>query len=287
MRSFGEKLLYTYARRFPVRRGKMRLVDALWPHVVAPDDTVRIARLQMGGFEMRCDIRQFLQRQFYFYGTYWLEENVLKSWCNFARNAKVILDVGANAGIFSLAALATQPQAIVHAFEPSPAIAERLRETARINQLNSLQVHELAVMRESGYALLNVWEGENGTNDGMNFVTDKAVSSVVMPITTISIDDFCEREGIDRLDCLKLDIQGNEAEALAGAKQLLSRRGVGVVFMELNWAPVGKEPCSATESIRFLEKADFLFAQPEASPSFRSAGEWMRGLTEVIAMRRQ
>jgi len=286
MRSFGETLLYTYARHFPVRRGKMRLVDALWPHVVAPDDTVRNARLKRGGFEMRCDVRQFLQRQFYFFGTYWLEENVLKSWCKFASSAKVILDVGANAGIFSLAALAAQPQAIVHAFEPTPAIAERLRETARINHLHSLRVHEMAVMQDSGPALLNVCEGEYGTNDGMNFVTHRAVSSAVMPIVTTSIDDFCDREDINHVDCVKLDIQGNEAEALAGATRLLSRRGVGVVFMELNWAAPGEERCPATESIRFLAEAGFLFARPETSPSFKSAGEWMRELNEAVAMPR-
>ena len=286
MRSFGETLLYTYARHFPVRRGKMRLVDALWPHVVAPDDTVRIAHLNRGGFEMRCDIRQFLQRQFYFFGTYLLEENVLKSWCNFASSAKVILDVGANAGIFSLAALAAQPQAIVHAFEPTPAIAERLRETARINRLHSLRVHEMAVMQKSGSALLNVCQGEYGTNDGMNFVTHRAVSSAVMPITTTSIDDFCDREHINHVDCVKLDIQGNEAEALAGATRLLSRRGVGVIFMELNWAAAGEERCPATECIRLLSEAGFLFAHPKTSPSFRSPGKWMRALNEAIAMPR-
>ena len=36
-----------------------------------------------------------------------------------AKGAKVIFDVGANAGIYSLAALALQPDATVHAFEPT------------------------------------------------------------------------------------------------------------------------------------------------------------------------
>jgi hypothetical protein len=120
----------------------------------------------------------------------------------------------------------------------------------------------------------------------MNFVTDRAVSSAVTPITTTSIDDFCEREDISHVDCLKLDIQGTEAEALAGATRLLSRRGVGVIFMELNWASAGEERCPATESIRFLAEAGFVFAQPETSPSFRSPGEWLRTLTEAIAIPR-
>jgi hypothetical protein len=43
-----EKILYAYARRFPLRRGKMRVVNALWRHVVDPDDTVRTALLKVG-----------------------------------------------------------------------------------------------------------------------------------------------------------------------------------------------------------------------------------------------
>src|SRR5437667_8969495 len=110
MPSIGERLLYSYARQFPFTTGKQRLVDALWRYVVPADDTRRIARLEWGAFAMPCDLRQQLQRQFYFFGTYWRENHVLQSWCAFTRHAHVIFDVGANAGIFSLAALATQPR---------------------------------------------------------------------------------------------------------------------------------------------------------------------------------
>ena len=283
MQSLGEKLLYTYARRFPVRTGKMRLVNSLWPHVVRSDDVMRTARLKMGGFEMQCDLRQHLQRQFYFYGTYWLEEEVLNCWRAFVKNAHTIFDVGANAGIFSLAALAVQPAARVHAFEPTPEIAARLRETAVLNKLESLRVHELAIARVTGSGLLNLCYGENGTNDGMNFVTDQAVADEVLPITTTSIDEFCAREGIHQIDCLKLDIQGNEGEALAGAARLLAERRIGAVLMELNWAERTAERCPATESIQILSSAGFLFAAAKANPVFRPAGDWMRALTEVVA----
>jgi hypothetical protein len=40
-------------------------------------------------------------------------------------DAKVLLDVGANASIYSLAALAIQPDAVIHAFEPTLEIAPR------------------------------------------------------------------------------------------------------------------------------------------------------------------
>ena len=69
---------------------------------------------------MPCDLGEMLQRQFYFFGTYFLEEDILRCWEAAAKGAKVVLDVGANAGIYSLAALAAQPDVTVYAFEPTP-----------------------------------------------------------------------------------------------------------------------------------------------------------------------
>jgi tRNA1(Val) A37 N6-methylase TrmN6 len=58
-----------------------------------------------------------------------LEEQLLDCWTRAAKDAQVIFDVGANSGIYSLAALASQPNAVVHAFEPTPEIATRLRRS--------------------------------------------------------------------------------------------------------------------------------------------------------------
>src|SRR5262249_58041931 len=88
---------------------------------------VRMAHLRYGGLKMPCDLTEMLQRQFYFFGTYFLEEKILNCWTKAAKEAEVIFDVGANFGIYSLAALASQPNAVVHAFEATPEIAGRLR----------------------------------------------------------------------------------------------------------------------------------------------------------------
>ena len=60
------------------------------------------------------DLNEMLQRQFYFFGTYFLEEDILSCWETAAKGAKVIFDVDANSGIYSLAALGIQLDAIVH-----------------------------------------------------------------------------------------------------------------------------------------------------------------------------
>lgn len=282
IQSFLDRLLIAYARRFPVRRGKIRLVNALWP--LTGGGAVRSATLVHGGYTIKCDLREVLQRQFYFFGTYFVEEEILAQWDRLARTSNVIFDIGANAGIYSLAAAAVNPQIQVHAFEPTPEIARGLRETIAANGLASnILVHELAVSERSGTAALMRYRGGDDTNGGMNFIvewTDAGTESV----GTVSIDEFCEAQAIDRIDLLKMDIQGHEASALRGAGRMLSEGRVGTIFLELNWAEPG-EPSSAQECIDLLSDAGYQFAAPSGSLSWSSAGAWLRSCADIIATR--
>ena len=71
-----ENLLILYARRFPIRRGKLRVINLLWRAAVGDQNKPRVATLNRGGFKMSCDLSEMLQRQFYFFGTYFLEEHI-------------------------------------------------------------------------------------------------------------------------------------------------------------------------------------------------------------------
>jgi len=286
MPRFAEKLLYSYARRFPIRKGKLRVVNGLWRSMVKNGSTAREAELIHGGYRIECELNQWMQRQFYFFGTYFLEEENLKCWQEHAREAEVVFDVGANLGIYSLAALAANPHAKVFAFEPTATLATRLRGTAIRNRLEDrLSVEEVAVARESGEALLNVWGAEEERNEGLNFVTQVPVAQRTVAVSTTSLNDFCASESIARIDLLKLDIQGNEAEALRGARRLLEEGRIACVFTELNWAAAATDHCPATETVELLETQGFRFAAPECGSKPRRAGPWIRQLRDVVAMR--
>src|SRR5262249_46971250 len=93
-----ERALITYARVFPLRKGKLRVIDRLWRAATMGRGTARLAHLRYGGLKIPCDLTEMLQRQFYFFGTYFLEEHILDCWTKAAKEAEVIFDVGANSG---------------------------------------------------------------------------------------------------------------------------------------------------------------------------------------------
>jgi len=283
--SMFENLLVLYARRFPIRRGKLRLINSLWRAAVGDQSTHRVATLKHGRFRMSCDLSEMLQRQYYFFGTYFLEEDILSCWGATAGGAKVVFDVGANAGIYSLTALAIQRDATVHAFEPTPEIAARLRATAKLNGLDHLYVHEAAVSSKHGAAILKRFRGDLGTNEGMNFISQDAADSDGERVQTVCLDQFCQERSIEHVDLLKLDVQGHEHSVLMGAEHLIRAGRVGMIFMELNWARGARALCAATESIRLLEQAGYRFSRPVECLSWEKAGDWLRTLSNVVAHR--
>lgn len=283
-----ERALIVYARQFPLRKGKLRVVDRLWRAAAGRRGSVRMANLRHGGFRITCDLTELLQRQFYFFGTYFVEEKNLDRWVKEAEQAKVVFDIGANLGIYSLAALASRPDAIVHAFEPTPEIARRLRETAALNSLDNLTVHQVAVSNRCGTAALHRLRGELGTNEGMNYIDTGKIADEGAPgenVQTVSLDEFCRQNGVGQIDLLKIDVQGHEFPVLQGAESLIRLGKIHTVFMELNWVGQGEADCPATQSIRLLEQAGFLFAAPEEGATWRKAGSWLRSLSDVMARR--
>jgi FkbM family methyltransferase len=283
--SVFENALVVYARHFPIRRGKLRVIDSLWRTALSDQCTHRVATLKHGRFRMACDLSEMLQRQFYFFGTYFLEEDILSCWEATAVGAKVVFDVGANAGIYSLAALAVQPDAIVHAFEPTPEIAARLRAAATLNGLDNLSIHQVAVLSQDGQATLKRFRGELGTNEGMNFVSQRTNDSEGESVQAVCLDRFCGDRSIARVDLLKLDVQGHEYSVLQGAERLIRSGAIGVIFMELNWARSHGARCPASESIDLLGQADYLFSRPGKQLSWERAGDWLYDLSDIVARR--
>lgn len=277
-----ENVLIAYARYFPLRRGKLRLVNALWRTAAGRSSHDRVATLRHGGFRIPANLNEMLQRQFYYFGTYFLEDEILDCWERFAKQADTVFDIGANAGIFSLAALAANSRAIAHAFEPTPEIAARLRATVALNDLDRLFINEVAVGAKDGSALLQRWRGAQNDNEGMNFILSAGDSGEAVRI--ISLDSYCTENGVEKIDLLKIDIQGNEPSAFAGAKRMLDEGRIGAIFAELNWDAARGHDDPGAKTAAILAEAGFLFSPPGHRLEWRKAGEWMRGHFDVIAI---
>jgi FkbM family methyltransferase len=129
----------------------------------------------------------------------------------------VFIDVGANVGYYSmLASLVVGSAGRVHAFEIDPRPLRCLKANARECRSRNITVHETAIGASEGRAFL-----ELGQDCGHSYVKSTG-SGVAIPIT--SLDQWISGQTeLNRVDVIKIDIEGGEGPALEGARALMSR----------------------------------------------------------------
>ncbi|HBS28638.1 MAG TPA: FkbM family methyltransferase [Phycisphaerales bacterium] len=145
-----------------------------------------------------------------------------------------VFDVGANKGQFLRLALdAAGARAItVHSFEPGRETFALLR--AGFGSEPRARLNNFALGREDGAATLHYHE----VGTGMASLTRRRLEhagvdfSLGEQVRITTIDAYCRDNAVDRIDLLKIDIEGHELDALAGAAGLFDRKAIGAVAFE-------------------------------------------------------
>jgi FkbM family methyltransferase len=144
----------------------------------------------------------------------------------------VAVDVGANVGTHTLF-LANHAET-VHAFEPWPTVLKRLVATIEGNELKNVVVHPVGLAAEQGSLPFHVppgfnlgWGSFSDTYAGQNYESD------VIQLPLVRGDDYLIDKQVERIDVVKIDIEGYERPALEGMSKVLERDRPAV-FFELN-----------------------------------------------------
>ena len=149
----------------------------------------------------------------------------------------VIFDAGAHYGETALRYRACFPDAEIHCFEPTPASFERLRTATA--PLDDVRLVDRGLADKPGLKTFHV-NRLDGTNSllprpssGPRHYPEggETVGKLEIPVTTL--DDYCREGDIDRVDILKMDIQGGELLALEGGEEMLSSGRVGLIYSEV------------------------------------------------------
>jgi FkbM family methyltransferase len=132
----------------------------------------------------------------------------------------VVLDCGANVGVFVHEALAAGARLIV-AIEPAPENLECLRRNFLAEtQAGRVVIYPKGVWDKDDLLPLNV-DPENAAADSFVIRTKKAYVGPKLPLTTI--DKLVAELKLERVDFVKFDIEGAEQRALKGARETLAQ----------------------------------------------------------------
>ncbi|HTV60782.1 MAG TPA: FkbM family methyltransferase [Verrucomicrobiae bacterium] len=176
------------------------------------------------------------------------------------RPGMVFFDIGAYHGIYSLvASRRLQGSGQVVAFEPSSREFARLRLHLRWNGARRARAECCAVgARAEERAFFQVNSGDTTRNSLRRPATTDSLDEV--RVKTVSLDQYIEGFPLDRLDVVKLDVEGGEMEVLGGATSLLARLRPIFICEVLDAAtkPWGYE---AREIVETLSRHDFAWLE--------------------------
>jgi FkbM family methyltransferase len=205
-------------------------------------------------------IRLFLDsefcRLFYLDG---IEHGEIRFFRRFLRPGDVVLDVGANIGVFTLvSAAAVGPSGRVIAFEPAAETFARLLGNVELNGFANVRCVRSALSDRAGEATL---ASSVGGFDAWNSLADVPYTGgefrrETVPVQTL--DRFLEGAEIPRpVTLMKLDVEGLEARVLKGARRLLARDDAPVLQVEFTDAAAEAAGSSCGELYGLLVEYGF------------------------------
>jgi FkbM family methyltransferase len=163
-------------------------------------------------------------------GEKWVIEYVRRTF----RNEKlVVFDVGANVGNYGLALRSILGQgASIYAFEPSAATYAKLQ--AALGNDQSVVLNKVGLSNQAG--TLTLYSNAEGSDFASVYERNLDHHGVQMnqkeEIQLKTLDDYCAEMQIERIHFLKLDIEGNELNALKGASNLLEKGAIAMIQFE-------------------------------------------------------
>lgn len=139
----------------------------------------------------------------------------------------VFFDVGSNVGLVTFQVAQRRPDARIVAFEANPAAVAGWRRNRRLSTSDAIAVEPTAVSARDGVVTVQAPSIDLGagrikeTGDGE-------------PVRATALDAYCDSHDIDRIDVLKVDVEGSEPDVLEGSRGLLISGRIRALIIELN-----------------------------------------------------
>jgi FkbM family methyltransferase len=178
---------------------------------------------------------------------YFLENNV--------RPRMVFIDIGAHMGLYSIfASKLVDKNGIVIAVEPSERDFRRLKANLELNRCENIRLRQIAISNRScERELLIAADEHSGLNTLGAFAYSGVQNQGKQQVKTETLDAVVEREALNTVNVIKIDVEGHELFVLEGAKKTLSRF-CPILLLELSDRTLTHQGCSSSQVLNFLRE---------------------------------
>jgi FkbM family methyltransferase len=166
----------------------------------------------------------------------------------------VFLDIGANQGEYTLFAAKRLKKGLVISFEPVPFMIERLENNIKLNVFENIRLMHYALSDKEG--LLPIYDLKDNHEGLATFYSgdNKILREYHVPVKVLN-DEF-EKFAVDRVDFIKIDIEGGELPALRGADRVI-RKFKPVIMVEINDATFKAAGYTSSDVLTFFSDLNY------------------------------
>ncbi|MBI2798435.1 FkbM family methyltransferase [Candidatus Saccharibacteria bacterium] len=167
----------------------------------------------------------------------------------------VVIDLGANVGLHSVyIAKLLKGTGHIYSFEPVPDTYRLMLETLSLNRVDNVSPYMVAMGNKPGKTKMNIFDQKYSawnTFGKPQFGDHKPTKSIF--VETQKLDGFAKQTKINKIDFLKIDVEGFEKQVLQGAALLLKNNKISILSFEVSEIPLKGANSSAREIFKILE----------------------------------
>lgn len=198
------------------------------------------------------------------------------------------LDVGANLGLYTIfAARRVAETGRVIAIEPSSREMERLRKHVEQNLLSNVSLLPVALSDCSAEAVLLVAAASHAGHNTLGSFGYNTQLEHREKVRAVRLDDLMESAKLERVDVIKMDIEGAELAALRGGALTLAKYRP-ILLMELSDRALNHQKASSTEVLSLLADYGydvFLFDPGSGRPTLLTPRDYFDSENIIAALR--
>jgi len=220
----------------------------------------------INGYQMLVFVNEDVGCHIYCYGAF--EKNETRLISRLIKANSVCFDIGANVGYYTLLMASKARKGQVHSFEPVPRNYHLMSTSTLMNGFDNVKLNCCAVGNVDGHADLSV--AKDGAYSSFVDTGRMPMKARIRTFVT-RLDTYCRENRLEKIDFIKVDVEGAEKLVLDGAETILQNHKLKpkVMMLELYGPMLKQYSSSIGEVVDYLERlayAPFICAEGRVIP---------------------
>jgi len=267
-----------FIEKFLVKKTQEKGLSNFWVKLLPPLESYKresIRIVSRNGINYSLDISDYLQYVIYF----GLDVEPKKTLYGSIKDGMYVFDIGTNIGETLLNFSKLNLSGKNYGFEPVPFLFEKAKKNIALNNFKNVYLNNVAMADKAGVLY---FESPSNRNFGsINMSSASTINS--NEVRAISFDEFIEYEKIEKIDFIKIDVEGFECKVLEGAMKSINKYKP-ILFIELDDEYLKKNGSSATQLVERLSLIGYSIYDAEDKSLLNSANLFSKLHRDILCI---